>query len=168
MKGDRQRCIAAGMDDYISKPIRIQNLHESLAGLSAPPANESNSRHHNDPKNESESMDKKTVFDLQTALENTGGDRELLAELCDVFDEEYPGLTKSIQDGISSGDARAIHRAAHSLKGAVTPFAAKAVYQAAWKLEETTAEGDVSNAAELFENLNREIERFRNAIRQSL
>ncbi len=69
------------------------------------------------------------------ALDRLGGDEELLREVAQLFLEEYPALVAQIRAAVSAGDADALQRAAHSLKGSVSNFGADAAYHAAFALE---------------------------------
>jgi HPt (histidine-containing phosphotransfer) domain-containing protein len=75
------------------------------------------------------------VLDHTAMLDRVGGDMGLLREITAIFLSEYPTLLAEIRMGIIAGDARRVERAAHSLKGAVSNFAAHTVTQAAYQLE---------------------------------
>jgi two-component system, sensor histidine kinase and response regulator len=145
MKGDRERCLAAGMDRYVSKPIRAQELFETIERVAVPIALEQ------EPSAPTE------VLDLSAALSRVGDDRELLGELASLFLEEAPRLTQDIAAAIAANDARALRAAAHSLKGAVDNFAAKGAFAAAWRLETMGRNGNLFGAAETFAELETEL-----------
>ncbi len=108
MKGDRERCLAAGMDDYISKPLRAADLYNTVERLAADtPADR--------PAALTESADE--IFDEATAIERVQGDVELLKELVDIFFKEYSHLMPEIRAAIAANDAAGVRRAAHTLKG---------------------------------------------------
>jgi len=92
---------------------------------------------------------------LMTRLE---GDRELLAELLELFGTDAEALLASITKGLASSDAPAVHRAAHTLKGAVANFCAPAAVAAAVALESAGRNGDLSDAPALLQRLRREID----------
>jgi len=104
------------------------------------------------------------VFDMTKALENVGGDMDLLKEIIEIFLEDYPNQMKQIQEGISSGDAVVLEHAAHSLKGSVANFAAKRAYDAAYRLEVLGREGDLGEANEALGDLEKEIEGLKDAL----
>lgn len=80
------------------------------------------------------------------ALERLGGDEELLREVAQLFLEEYPALVDEVRAAVAAGDADALQRAAHSLKGSVSNFGADAAYDAAFALEMTGRSREMSQA----------------------
>ncbi|OYW16774.1 MAG: hypothetical protein B7Z55_13855, partial [Planctomycetales bacterium 12-60-4] len=130
MKGDRERCLAEGMDGYISKPLRPSELFESVESLAAA----------------SRAVNKvaESPFDEATALESVDGDRELLGAIIDTFFEECPILTAELANAIQRGDAAAINRAAHTLKGALCTLGASEASSLAQQIETRARAGDCS------------------------
>ncbi|MBW1797784.1 MAG: Hpt domain-containing protein [Deltaproteobacteria bacterium] len=108
------------------------------------------------------------VFDMTKALENVGGDMDLLKEIIEIFLEDYPNQMKQIREGISSGDAVVLEHAAHSLKGSVANFAAKRAYDAAYRLEVLGREGDLGEANEALGDLDREIRELDAAMNEAI
>ena len=150
MKGDRERCLAAGMDGYVAKPLQAQELFEVVEGFfhrAAPVVGNLATRAEESP------------FDLADALRHVGGDKALLKELLQLFAVECPQLLASIRDAINHSDAVLLRRAAHSLKGAVSNFGAPAVVAAAQRLESMGQHGNLLEAqaacARLQETLDR-------------
>lgn len=99
----------------------------------------------------------KQVFDLDEALENIGGDMDLLKEILEIFLDDYPNQMEQIQEGILAGDSKAVEQAAHSLKGSVANFAAGRAREAAYRLEVLGREGNLGEAKEALADLEREI-----------
>ena len=126
MKGDRERCLAAGMDGYVSKPLRPQELFEVLedlpaAAVAGPAAAGSTSE--------------PAVFDRAAALDRVDGDVELMKELAGLFLDECPQRMAEIREAIIRRDATKLQQAAHTLKGSVGNFGAAEAIEAARRLE---------------------------------
>ncbi len=140
-EGDRDRCLAAGMDDYLSKPIRPRQLRETLqrvatsAGASCSPESspvvsqtETSSNLTNSGTvllGTSAAEHEQHLVDWPAALEAVDGDRRLLAELIDIFNVELPGWEARIDRALESSDASALRLAAHTLKGALASLGAR-------------------------------------------
>jgi two-component system sensor histidine kinase/response regulator len=115
MKGDREKCLAAGMDAYISKPVHIEELLHVTEGLT---------RNRGPIDRGAEPAPELAFADLDAALLRVEGDEALLADLARLFCEESPKMMAAIQYGIEHKNADALERAAHSLKGSLSMFAA--------------------------------------------
>ena len=148
MKGDRERCLEAGMDGYVSKPLQISELLAVLDNLAAPGAP-------SDLPAESDA-----VFDPEAALELVDGDRELLVDIIDLLLEQAPQSLSEIREAISHRNGQDLDRAAHKLKGSLGNFGKKAAYAQALRLEEMGREGDLADAAAACTLLEEEIARL--------
>ncbi|HYH00914.1 MAG TPA: response regulator, partial [Terriglobales bacterium] len=115
MKEARDRCIEAGMDGYVSKPIRGKELVETIESL-LPPSTTT------PPEVAAEA-----ITDMSAALGRVGGDEELLAELAGIFIEDLPRSVSELEGAVAQRDPERVRRAAHSIKGAVLNFGASAV-----------------------------------------
>ncbi len=150
MKGDRERCLAAGMDAYISKPIRAEELYAVLGDLApAPPADSADG-----PPEPGQ------VVDWDEAIGRLGGDRELLRELAGTFLDQAPRWMDAIRQALDRRDAGQLKAAAHPLKGSLGTFAAKAAADAALRLETLGREGDLAGGREALDGLEREMARL--------
>ncbi len=149
MKGDRERCLAAGMDGYISKPIRIRELDQAIAQLIGPP------NPAKVPVSEADQAD--SVIDHAALLAGVDGNRRLLRELVRLFLADSPQHLTEIKEAIRRGDAGALRIAAHTLKGSVGNFAAKNAFTAAQRLEIMGGEGELDTAGEACETLESEL-----------
>ena len=139
MKGDRERCLAAGMDSYISKPIRVRDLVQVIDQLISPLCSADVPR----PATAREDG----VVDETAVLAGVDGDRQLLREVVRLFLADYPQRLVEIKDAIRRGDAGALWRAAHTLKGSVGNFAATRAFAAAQRMESVGKNGDFGGAA---------------------
>ena len=161
MKGDRGRCLDAGMDDYIAKPLRKTDLlalvDASLSTPGEPPAAEPSPV---EAPDKVEAQSSGEVLDKALALETIGGDEQLFSELCETFLEQSPKLMQSIRDAVQSGSSPEISRLAHTIKGSVSIFAAKTVVDAALQLEQVGQANDLAHAHEVLQNLTRELARL--------
>ena len=121
MKGDSERCLAAGMDEYLTKPLdsrKLCLLVEQMASGHAP------------------AEDELIPEVSDEVLARVGGDRELLAEICRLFVEDAPRHLEQIRAAIEARDSESLKRAAHGLKGAAANFDADGVVDAARTLED--------------------------------
>jgi HPt (histidine-containing phosphotransfer) domain-containing protein len=101
------------------------------------------------------------VFDREAAKAAVDGDLELLAELAELFLYDAPGLVDEIRRSAREGDAPALQRSAHTLKGTASNFRAQATVQAALRLECMGRDQDLGDAEQALERLVHELERLR-------
>ncbi|HBH03286.1 MAG: hypothetical protein A2W08_07805 [Candidatus Rokubacteria bacterium RBG_16_73_20] len=155
MQGDRERCLAAGMDDYVAKPIRSQELFSAIERTtdrgSAPlPAD----------------GDRETAgggFETQAVLTRCEGDADLAVAVIEAFRQECPRLITEIRAALTRGDSAALRRAAHTLKGTIGYFG-DAGHQAAVRLESLATDGDLTTAQKAWADLDAELGRLAPAL----
>ncbi|MEQ8791778.1 MAG: ATP-binding protein [Pirellulaceae bacterium] len=197
MKGDRQRCLESGMDAYVNKPIVAKQLFQAIdevqslarpsttsteqdastiAGGDSPP-NTSETDGMPVPQSvgvEAEAAD--AAVDWDAALEHTGGDADMLLQLVDIFLVEYSRMLDDVRQARDAQDGPRLTRAAHSMKGSLSYFAAQSAYEVARLLEEAgkqrtfeQADGLIDALASNLEQLTPELEAFkqRQGLRQA-
>jgi CheY-like chemotaxis protein len=123
MKGDRERCLAAGMDEYLTKPLDPKQLCQLVEGIVAGRA-------------AAAPDDTPSAAISMQVLARVGGDRELLAEISRLFVDDAPRHLDRIRQALDTRDGEALRRAAHGLKGAAANFDADGVVAAARTLED--------------------------------
>jgi CheY-like chemotaxis protein/HPt (histidine-containing phosphotransfer) domain-containing protein len=157
MKGDRERCLAAGMDDYIAKPVHATQLRETIARVVS-------GRTATAAKTTAGDQDEETLVDEAAVLDRCDGDRELLNELVDVFLDDCPRLLRDIRTALDGKDVASLKLAAHTLKGAAANFGARSAVSAALRLEMLAADRNLTDAPAAFEVLEKTMTRVNPAI----
>jgi len=147
MQGDRERCLAAGMDDYIPKPVRSHDLAQAIARMFAAPGAESTGT--------TEKLNPE--FDRNAALAAAEGDEELLQRMARLFEDQSPVLLEQVRRALHEDDGKALCRAAHTLKGSLGSVGATSAWEATQELEHRGASGDVVHARAAYRNLEQEI-----------
>lgn len=107
-----------------------------------------------------------TPFQLEMALERLGGDRQLLAEMAELFLRDCDAYRLQIQQAVANGDRQALLMAAHTLKGSASNFAAAPTCATAMALEKMAREGNSSNASLLLHELETALRRLTSALEQ--
>jgi len=99
-------------------------------------------------------------LDASLALSRVGGDEELLKEIAQIFLDECPDALSAIRMAAETGDAAKLERAAHSLKGSIGNFGAKAAYDAAYRLETMGRSGELGNTSDALRDLDAALARL--------
>jgi len=156
MKGDRERCLASGADDYVTKPIRTPDL---LAAIDRATSNNTSPANGAPPVPASHS-DIRPVLDVAAALERVEDDRELLENLMGIFAGECSQNITELRKSLEARDLVLLERLAHTMKGAAASLAAGPVAEAAFALEKQARTGEVGDAELLLESLIGEMNRL--------
>lgn len=151
MKGDRERCLAAGMDGYVSKPLKVQDLvhavENAVPSIGAVKV----------AMQEEDSTGAASVIDRGEILARVEGDIELLRTMVSLFLADLPKKMNAIQSAIDGENAASLGRLAHALKGAVGNFSAQVAVSATIRLEKMAHKGDLSHARETYRELEKTI-----------
>jgi len=147
MRGDRERCLVAGMDGYVTKPLKATDLAAAITQLRPAVASP-------------ETWGVTPPVDISAALQSVEGDQNLLVDLFEVFQQDYPKQLAEIRDAIGVGDAERVAQVAHSLKGAVGYFGAQTVYTLAYRLETMGHQTELEGASSVLQHLERELKRL--------
>jgi CheY-like chemotaxis protein len=151
MQGDRERCVEAGMDGYLSKPIDVDELIATVERFGATRA---------DGTPPAETHGSVAVFDERAALAHCGGDRRLLGEVVKLFQSDYPSSLRRIDLALRKRDGDALRHAAHRLKGAIATVGGSSGRSAAAALEQAALSRHFDDANRAYTQLRREIERL--------
>jgi len=163
MKGDRERCLSAGMDAYISKPIRSKELFETIESVLHGNSAEPGSPRKNQDSGEVPSQ---APFDEALLLERTEGNPELCELLVGTFLKEYPAQVTTLRQALDQKDTKQIASAAHALKGAIANFTDGSALRATKVLEKVSREGNLPGAFEAYQKLTSELDRMQAALNE--
>ena len=146
MKGDRERCLAADMDGYISKPVNRRELVALVEGVQPAAIEPTASPATTHP-----------VWSADAMIERLGGDDALARQLVTLFLSEYPKLLTALRDSFTARDADAVRRAAHAAKGCIANFVDGGPQATAYDIERLGADGRLDDVAPLIARLEREV-----------
>ena len=148
--GDRERCLAAGMDDHVAKPIRwdvlVDKINSQIIG--------------EDSQQPSLPDQASAEVDWPAALSAVNGDGELLRDVVEAFLDEAPQLLAQIDQAIEDEDAAELRRAAHTLKGSMRFFGCHLACEHAFRLETMGKEQELRDAASRLDVLQQEMTRL--------
>ena len=166
MKGDRERCIAAGMDGYVSKPISYPLLAAAIAGA----VGEKNYVTTGPPlttHKEHAGAALGIAWDRAATLERLGGDTKLLQEVMAIFLEEAPRHMAALGEALTQSNAQVIEEIAHTLKGELGYLGMSGISQEAAELEKLGRTSDLRSATQIYERLEAQVSALLTSVRSS-
>jgi signal transduction histidine kinase/DNA-binding response OmpR family regulator/HPt (histidine-containing phosphotransfer) domain-containing protein len=149
MKGDRERCLEAGMDDYVSKPLQIDKLMRAIHGLGLAPS-----------AVPPPPVKTSSIVNREELLAHLEGDERLFRRMVSLFMADAPKKMEEIRTAVESGNAGSLLKLSHALKGASANFCAEPAVSAASRLESMARRADLALAADAYLELERAIEQL--------
>jgi len=165
MKGDRESCLAAGADTYLSKPVKRKELADAIKSLGPPAPTGAG------PTAAGAQIPGKH-FDLKRLVEQLGGGEDTAQRLVQMFLKMLPQQLAELRDASAQGEHRALSRTAHMLKGAIANFGTGPAYESAGRLEQSAKKADAAEIAsaqlEFEKQLNRLVGELEGYLQQCL
>ncbi|MDO3385205.1 PAS domain S-box protein [Gilvimarinus sp. SDUM040013] len=164
MQGNREKCLAAGMNDYLSKPLQANQLYSALQNWL--PAGESSISEHSSPI-KTDASDQ-PQWDSQELLKSLFGKSDLMNTLLNRYLEQLPGRLQDLETAIKRDDRESIKFHAHTLKGGSAQLKVKAVADIALSLEKTSMTASTEQLENLLSDLSGRIQEATNNIQKYL
>jgi CheY-like chemotaxis protein len=157
-EGDYERCLEAGMDSYVSKPISAAKLFKAIEAL-VPSAPEEELEVSGDGQ-------RAANLELDGLIKSFENDHHLFEELVDIFVNDYPQMLDTLRDTLKSSDAKTLARTAHSLKGMLRNFQAENAADMAYTLEQLGRNGRLDEADQIVDSLADQLDQVAQRLQQ--
>ncbi|MEG4201003.1 response regulator [Microcoleus sp. Pol12A5] len=169
MQGDRELCRDAGMNDYISKPIRVEALIQALSQCPPNPQPQQAQKDESDSNKPEIDMPAVNLAELQAFCSSIDEDStKIVSLLANCYLEESLKLLQAMKLAIAQGDTQALKRAAHTLKGSSANLSAAPLAQLCGRLEVMSTSGELDRASTLLAQIEGEYDRVKNTLQQEL
>jgi CheY-like chemotaxis protein/HPt (histidine-containing phosphotransfer) domain-containing protein len=152
MQGDRERCLAAGMDGYIAKPLDPKKFLQTVEAVGGDGAAATA------VVDDGEELE--ATVESETLLERFSGNKDLLRSLVKTFSKDCPNMMARIRSSLGSRDTAALADACHALKGSVGNFGPSAALETARQIEKEARQGKLDGAWEMYATLEDNIARL--------
>ena len=156
-RDDKMKCLEAGADHYLSKPVRANTLYSVIEGQSDGEISR---------VIQLDSIDNYESFDRDELIEAMGGNKEILSKVIGIFVNHSSAALGEIKNAIEKQNSTLLERSAHSFKGAVAQFSARDAFTIAKQLETVAQEGNLEPASALFSKLEEEVARLQKGLTQ--
>jgi CheY-like chemotaxis protein len=157
-EGDRERCLEAGMDSYVSKPISAPKLFKAMEALVPSPPEEELDAPEDDQKS--------GTIELDGLIKSFENNHDLFEELVEIFINDYPQMLGTLRHTLKSNDAKTLTRTAHSLKGMLRNFQAESAADTAYSLEQMGRNGTLDDADRIVDRLTDQLEQVAQRLQQ--
>jgi PAS domain S-box-containing protein len=155
MTGDREKCLQAGMDGYVSKPVRAQELFAAIDRMTEAPL-----------QPVAATASAADAVDWSAALDYVAGDEQMLRDLVGIFLTEAPRWMGELRQAVAANHVADVKRISHNLKGSVRMFGSKSAFDSAFLLEQMSRNGNLADASSAMTALEQSIERLTPVLNQ--
>lgn len=167
MQGDREKCLAAGMNDYLAKPVSFQDVAEKLYRWLGPEG-KVRSRRQQEREYAMSAEGELAVFDLETMLKRLLGDKNLARIVLEGFLQDIPQQMQALQEVLEGDDAATAERQAHSIKGAAASVGGECMRAVAQEMEKAGKAGDLAFMRQRMIDLEEQFDLLRQAMEKEM